>query len=333
MHQETGVTPFERYYGSKPDLSSLKKIGLRVCVKKSSNRCGKLDQNDFTGIFLGYTATDQNIVFLDLGTGIDKRSHHAQFDEAWYLQATRPPVAQLLYDLGLEVDDCTKTVELDVTPPWPPLPSCDLDLSKWKVSPTCQMTPLPLWEMAEPYCSLTAAAAMVRTIDTPIPHAHHFPLASFLVPELGNPLPRTSCQNISSVKGTWPLSTCLPTRTLRPLMRWSTFANSTLASIAQQASDLLNRTIVCSWEVLHLVPPRPASHVGTLASRVHGLSKLATQRFLPSWTPRRHLPKHMTPGYHPSLCCFPILRFAKTHHMTVYLLSPPHLSLSMSMIK
>ena len=43
--------------------------------------------------FLGYTATDQNIVCLDLDTGIVKQSHHAQFDEAWYLQDSRPPAA------------------------------------------------------------------------------------------------------------------------------------------------------------------------------------------------------------------------------------------------
>jgi hypothetical protein len=88
VHQETGVTPFERYYGSKPDLSSLKVFGSWVCVKKSGNRCGKLNRNDFTGIFLGYTATDQNIIYLDLETGIVKQSHHTQFDKAWYLQAT-----------------------------------------------------------------------------------------------------------------------------------------------------------------------------------------------------------------------------------------------------
>jgi hypothetical protein len=39
-------------------------------------------------IFLGYTATDQNIIYLDLDSGIVKQSHHATFDEAWYLQAT-----------------------------------------------------------------------------------------------------------------------------------------------------------------------------------------------------------------------------------------------------
>jgi hypothetical protein len=55
--------------------------------------------------FLGYASTDQNILYLDLDSVLVKRSHHAQFDEAWYLQPTRPPAAQLLYNLGLEADN------------------------------------------------------------------------------------------------------------------------------------------------------------------------------------------------------------------------------------
>jgi hypothetical protein len=166
VHQDTGVTPFKRYHGHKPDLSSLKVFGSQVCVKRSSDRHGKLDRNDFTGIFLGYTATDQNIVYLDLDTGIVKHSHHSQFDEAWYLQDTRPPAAQLLYDLGLEVDDFTAPVASDTPPPWPPLPSCNLDILTWKVSPTCKTIPLPLQEMAEPYCPLAAAATLVRAFNS-----------------------------------------------------------------------------------------------------------------------------------------------------------------------
>jgi hypothetical protein len=46
-------------------------------------------------------ATDQNIIYLDLDSCVVKSSHHAEFDEAWYLQPTRPPAAQLLYDLGV----------------------------------------------------------------------------------------------------------------------------------------------------------------------------------------------------------------------------------------
>ncbi len=85
---------------NNPIWSTSKTFGSRVCVKCSGNRNAKLDKHDFHGIFLGFTATDQDIIYLDLDTGIVKQSHQATFDEAWYLQPSCPPAAQLLYDLG-----------------------------------------------------------------------------------------------------------------------------------------------------------------------------------------------------------------------------------------
>ena len=82
----------------------MRMFGARVCTKRSHKRRAKLDKNDFKGIFLGYTATDQNIWYIDLVSGAVKVAHHATFDEAWYLQPSRPPGAQLLYDLGLEAE-------------------------------------------------------------------------------------------------------------------------------------------------------------------------------------------------------------------------------------
>lgn len=101
VHTVTRTTPFEAYFHVQPDLSCLKLFGSRVCVKRSGTQRSKLDHHDFKGIFLGYTATNHNIIYLDLDSGVVKTSHHAQFDEAWYLQHTRPPAAQLLYDLGV----------------------------------------------------------------------------------------------------------------------------------------------------------------------------------------------------------------------------------------
>ncbi len=88
VHSETKKTPFEGYYSMKPDLSSNKVFGSRVCVHQSGKLQAKLDHHKFTGIFLGYSATDQNIVYLDLNTGVVKTSHHATFDEDRYLQLT-----------------------------------------------------------------------------------------------------------------------------------------------------------------------------------------------------------------------------------------------------
>ncbi len=158
-HGDTKKTPFEGYYECKPDLSSLKLFGARVCVKRTGKRRGKLNRHDFTGIFLGYTATDQNIMYLDLDLEIVKTSHHAQFDEAWYLQPSRPPAAQLLYDLGLETDDIddspTDDASSRISVPWPPL----LPKSKLPpLPPLCRIQLLPLRKTGIPRPIAAAAA-------------------------------------------------------------------------------------------------------------------------------------------------------------------------------
>ena len=181
VHSETRRTPFEGYYGIKPDLSTLRVFGSRVCVKRAGERRAKLDHNDFTGIFLGYTATDENVIYIDLNTGVVKTSHHATFDEAWYLQPTRPPAAQLLYDMGLEFEDDQHASEVSDTPdtalasvstaefnaaPYPPTPPLlkfgPKHIKSCPAPPTCLISPLPLRETAAPR-HRTAAAARVST--------------------------------------------------------------------------------------------------------------------------------------------------------------------------
>ena len=133
VHSLVGMTPCEAWYGRRPDVTFLKTFGSKVCVRQSGSWRCKLDRHDFTGIFLGYTATNQNIMYLDTTSGIVKTCHHAVFDEAWYLQPTRPPAAQLLYDLGIEAEDESVNIHgpLQLTPqgtitpitiPWPPPP-------------------------------------------------------------------------------------------------------------------------------------------------------------------------------------------------------------------
>ena len=106
VHTVTKKTPFDGFYGHKPDIENLKMFGSCLCVKQSGDRQSKLDRHDFMGIFLGYMTSDHNIRYLDMESGLVKSSHHAVFDEAWYMQPHRPPAAQLLYDLGLEAEDC-----------------------------------------------------------------------------------------------------------------------------------------------------------------------------------------------------------------------------------
>ncbi len=82
VHTTTKRTPFKGYYGHKPDLSCLKVFGSRVYVKRAGDRRAKLDHHDFIGIFLGYTAIDQNVKYIDLTSGVVKTSHHVTFNEA-----------------------------------------------------------------------------------------------------------------------------------------------------------------------------------------------------------------------------------------------------------
>jgi hypothetical protein len=63
-------TPYEAWWGKQPDLSALKVFGSRVCVKVMGKRRSKLDRHDFTGIFVGYTASDDNIRYIDVDSGV-----------------------------------------------------------------------------------------------------------------------------------------------------------------------------------------------------------------------------------------------------------------------
>ncbi len=148
VHTITKKTPFEGFYGHKPDIEYLKMFGSCVCVKQSGNWRSKLDCHDFTGIFLGYTVSDHNIRYLDMESGLVKSSHHAVFDEAWYMQPQQPPAAQLLYNLGLEAEVCiVSEVGPDVSlthAMYPPSLPMMATKSKWEVPVRSLQLPLPL---------------------------------------------------------------------------------------------------------------------------------------------------------------------------------------------
>ncbi len=140
-------------------------------------------------------------------SGIVKTNHHADFDEAWYLQPSRPPAAQLLYDLGLEPDDdpVDDTIEphqpetttsitqtnletlhyvvwhppmiwrhqpthlVTTNVPWPPTKSLTKSIS-WTVPPQCRLSPLPLREITIP--PLTDRPHRPRTAAAAMLHAN-----------------------------------------------------------------------------------------------------------------------------------------------------------------
>ncbi len=144
-------------------------FGSRVCVKQSWDRRSKLDCHDFTGIFLGYTASDHNIRYLDMDSGLVKSSHHAVFDEAWYMQHHRPPAAQLLYNLGLEPEDSMVSeigpADAFTNALYPPSLPMMVDKLKWEVPVQSLQLPLPLQytELPNP-----VAAVAARTVLPPV---------------------------------------------------------------------------------------------------------------------------------------------------------------------
>ena len=166
VHRALKRTPHEAWYGRKPNLKSLRMFGSRVCVKRTGKRRAKLDRHDFQGIFLGYSATDNNIRYVDLTSNTVKTCRHAVFDEAWYLQPTRPPAAQLLYDLGL----CSEQdyVDPSAIQPLPVALYPPMALTK-KIAdtPIERMTHLPLQVSQQRPSAAAAALTKSFTNDDP----------------------------------------------------------------------------------------------------------------------------------------------------------------------
>ena len=94
-----------------------------------------------------------------------KSSHHAIFDEAWYLHPQRPPFAQMLYDVGLEPELQEDDLCLDdaMPPPlYPPMPTKKPSALPLVVT----QVPLPLRISTSPSTFVAAAA---RTVPLQLP--------------------------------------------------------------------------------------------------------------------------------------------------------------------
>ena len=111
-HTSIKMSPYEAITGLQPDLTNLRIFGSRVYVRKTGKRRYKLDNHTSTGIFLGFTATQKNIRYIDESTATIKVGTHAIFDEAGMtIHPTKVPMAaQTLQRLGY-VDEPTPSEE------------------------------------------------------------------------------------------------------------------------------------------------------------------------------------------------------------------------------
>jgi dUTP pyrophosphatase len=100
-HCTTNQVPLTAYTGKRPNAKRLRVFGCPVVVRHM-DRKAKLDLNTTAGIFLGYTATDKNVIYRDSVTGRFKTATHVLFDEAGMTlpAADRNPAAKVLQELG-----------------------------------------------------------------------------------------------------------------------------------------------------------------------------------------------------------------------------------------
>eukprot|EP00794_Sanderia_malayensis_P011639 gene11639-biopygen9313 len=60
-----GVTPYERFFGKKPDVGNLKTFGCKAFVHIPSEKRSKLDAKSITCVFIGYGTTSKAFKFYD----------------------------------------------------------------------------------------------------------------------------------------------------------------------------------------------------------------------------------------------------------------------------
>ncbi len=103
------------------------------------------------------------------------------------MKPSRPPVAQILYDLGVKPDEALYTESGPLPPtvasdaqlpgtieknliPWPPLPPMTSPLSDhWPVPAACTITPLPLCITESPPHTRNTIAASVAQVQSTTP--------------------------------------------------------------------------------------------------------------------------------------------------------------------
>jgi dUTP pyrophosphatase len=110
-HSATNQVPYTMYTGVKPSAKRLRVFGCPIIVRNVGPRPAKLDLNTTVGTFLGYTATDKNVIYRDSITKKIKTATHVIFDEAGYTlpAAQLTPSAKALQQFGSGEEEAVET--------------------------------------------------------------------------------------------------------------------------------------------------------------------------------------------------------------------------------
>ena len=60
------MSPYKAYTNQTPTVDGLLTFGSRIVAKKAEQRNNAADPNAYDGVFLGYRATMDNIVYWDI---------------------------------------------------------------------------------------------------------------------------------------------------------------------------------------------------------------------------------------------------------------------------
>ena len=80
MKKDSDKTPYELWYGYRPNVSYLKVLGTKCYILKESRK-GKFDAKGDEGIFLGYSCKNKACRCLNLSTHKIIESAHVKVDE------------------------------------------------------------------------------------------------------------------------------------------------------------------------------------------------------------------------------------------------------------
>jgi hypothetical protein len=83
-HTSIEWTPYKAWTGQKPCLDRLLTFGAKVTARKAKNRNTALNQNHFSGIFLGYRATMNHLVYWDDHAQCRRTAKHLTTDKLQY---------------------------------------------------------------------------------------------------------------------------------------------------------------------------------------------------------------------------------------------------------